>query len=85
MTRHPCLYPDNVFVFPAAARALVQDRAAIVATAVLQVTRLALLAWLDHGDASLLATARSEIETLLRCEFSDVPRTTLNEIRREDG
>lgn len=60
------------------------DRAAVVATAILQIVRRELFAWVDRDtDADLTAT-RTEIETLLRNEFHDVARTTLNEIRRED-
>jgi hypothetical protein len=63
------------------------DRAAVVATAILQTVRRALLEWLhrDGSDDAGLAAARTEIETLLGDEFADVARTTRNEIRREDG
>jgi hypothetical protein len=61
-----------------------QDRAAAVTTAVLAIIRHALIDWLDRGNADF-ASARGAVEQLLRDEFSDIARTTLNEIRREDG
>jgi uncharacterized protein (DUF2267 family) len=61
-----------------------RDRAAVVTGAVLHIVRRALLEWLDGDDVSF-AAARTEVETLLRAEFHDIARTTLNEIRREDG
>jgi hypothetical protein len=62
----------------------VNDRAAVTTTAILQTVRKGLLAWLDgkHPD---MAGTRAEIQTLLRDEFADVARETLNQIRREDG
>jgi hypothetical protein len=60
------------------------DRAAVVTTAVLQIIRKALLAWLDGGQRNV-ANTRAEIQILLCDEFSDVARETRNEIRREDG
>ena len=59
------------------------DRAAVVTSAILQTFRRALLGWIDGSDAGT-TTARSEIEALLRDEFSDVAHTTLNEIRQGD-
>ena len=59
------------------------DRAAVVATAVLQIIRETLLAWL-RGDDVNLGAARAQIEVILRDEFHDVARATTNEIRRED-
>ena len=60
------------------------DRAAAVTTAILQALRKALLAWLD-GNHPDMAGTRAEIQSLLRDEFADVARETLNQIRREDG
>jgi hypothetical protein len=61
-----------------------RDRAAVTATAILQIIRRALVAWLDRDHADF-AAVRAEIETVLRDEFADVARTTLTEIRHEDG
>ena len=58
----------------------VRDRAAVVATAVLQELR-SVLRCCGHAD---FAGARAAIEALLRDEFADVARTTLSEIRCED-
>ena len=79
--------PNNVLTFPApaAARVSAQDRAAAVTTPVLAIVCHALRDWIDQDDAADLADVRAEIETLLREEFADVARTTLSEIRREDG
>jgi hypothetical protein len=60
-----------------------QDRAAVVTTAILRVVRDALSNWFDHGHADM-AGARAAIYGILRDEFADIARTTLNEIRRED-
>jgi hypothetical protein len=54
------------------------DRAAVTTTMILQVVREAQLAWLRDQ------AVRAEIETLLRGEFADVARTTLNEIRNSE-
>jgi hypothetical protein len=62
---------------------MTRDRAAVVTTAILQSIRKALLAWLD-GDRPDIASLRIKIQTLLRDEFADVARETLNQIRRED-
>ena len=62
----------------------VRDRAAVTTTAILQIVRKALLAWLDGGQRNMAGT-RAEIQTLLRDEFADVARETRNQIRREDG
>lgn len=50
------------------------DRAAIVAAAILQIIKRALLDWID-GDGADLATVRGEIELLLRDEFNRNERT----------
>jgi hypothetical protein len=60
-----------------------QDRAAIVTTAILQIVRGVLIAWL-HGEHVDIAGARAAIEALLRDEFGDTARTTLNEKRLVD-
>ena len=60
-----------------------KDRAAVVAPAILQIVRGVLTAWL-HGERADMAGARAEIEALLRDEFGDTARTTLNEIRLDD-
>jgi hypothetical protein len=49
------------------------DPAAVVATAILQIVRSALLAWL-HRDHADMASARAEIEEVLRTEFYDIER-----------
>lgn len=60
-----------------------QDRAAVVTTAILQIVRGVLAAWL-HGEHADMAGARTAIEALLRDEFGDTASTTLNEIRLDD-
>ena len=60
-----------------------QDRAAVVTTAILQIVRGVLIAWL-HGERADMAGVRDAIESLLRDEFGDTARTTLNEIRLDD-
>ena len=62
----------------------VRDRAAVTTTAILQIVRKALLAWLNGGQCNMAST-RAEIQALLRDEFSDVAREAHNQIRREDG
>ena len=57
-----------------------QDRAAVVTREIVQIVRDALIAWV-HGEHADMAGARDAIESLLRDEFNDVARTTLNEIR----
>ena len=57
-----------------------QDRAHVVATQVLQVIRAALRDW-PHDHDMIIATARAEIIEVLRDEFGDITRTTVNEIR----
>ena len=59
------------------------DRSAVVTTAILQIVRRVLTAWLRREHAGM-AGVRVEIAALLRDEFNDVARTTLNEIRLED-
>jgi hypothetical protein len=59
----------------------VRDRAAVATTAILQIVRKALLAWLNGGQCNMAST-RAEIQALLRDEFA---RETRNQIRREDG
>jgi hypothetical protein len=60
-----------------------RDRAAVVATAILQIVETALRDLLRgaHGDAGAL---HREITALLRDEIDNVARTTLNEIRSPD-
>ena len=48
-----------------------------------QIVRGVLTAWL-HGEHADMAGARAAIESLLRDEFDDTARTTLNEIRLDD-
>jgi hypothetical protein len=60
------------------------DRASVTATVILQIVRSALTAWLQRDQAAV-ASVRGEVEAVLRAEFDDVVRTTLSEIRREDG
>ena len=60
------------------------DRATVVATAILQIVRGALIAWL-HGEHADMAGTRAAIEAYLRDEFADAKRTTANEIRPRDG
>lgn len=64
-------------------RAHTQDRAATVTTAVIQVLRVALLAWFD-SDHTAIAEARSEIEMLLRNEFEEIGRQARDEITLTD-
>jgi hypothetical protein len=52
-------------------RSHARDRAAAATTAVIQVLKVALLAWFDCADADITA-ARSEIEMLLRNEFEEI-------------
>jgi hypothetical protein len=54
------------------------DRAAVVASAVLQ-----LRSRHRNGDRSAIPLARLEVEELLRGEFHDIQQKTLNEIRTE--
>lgn len=58
------------------------DRAAVTTTAILQIVRVVLHAWLDHGRAPVVA--RAAIEDLLRDEFADVANTAVSEIRPND-
>ena len=59
------------------------DRAAVVATAIMQIVEAALRAVLHDGDDNDEGcTLRAAIEALLRDEFADIARTTLSEIRR---
>ena len=60
-------------------RSHARDRAAAATTAVIQVLKVALLAWFDCADADITA-ARSEIEMLLRNEFEEIAR----QVRDED-
>ena len=66
-----------------AQRARHADRAAVATTAILQIVRDALTAWVDRDRADL-ARVRTAIETVLREEFADIQQQTLTEIRRED-
>ena len=59
------------------------DRAAVVATAIIQTIVTALRSRLDDPNASL-ATVRPEIETLLRGEFHEIERQVRDEIRLVD-
>jgi hypothetical protein len=59
------------------------DRAAVVATAIIQIFTTALRRWLA-GDASTLANVRAEIASVLHDEFADVARMTRDEIRIDD-
>ena len=59
------------------------ERAAVVATAVLQIFEAWLRAML-RSEPSEAGALRSEIAAKLRDEFDDVMRTTLNEIRPPD-
>jgi hypothetical protein len=59
------------------------DRAAVVASAVLQVVGDALRCRHRNGDRSAIPLARLEVEELLRGEFHDIQQKTLNEIRTE--
>ena len=52
-----------------------RDRAAVVTAAAIQILERALLAGADT------ATARGELEALLRDEFADVARQAVSEIR----
>ena len=60
-----------------------KDRAAVVTRAILQIVRGALIAWV-HRERADMEGAGAEIEALLRDEFGDTARTTLNEIRLDD-
>ncbi len=53
------------------------DRAAIVSRVFLQIVA-------DHVRTDGTDSLRQQIEALVRTEFAEVVRTTLNEIRRED-
>jgi hypothetical protein len=61
-----------------------KDRAAIVATAIIQTIVVALLARLDDPNASLVAV-RPEIETLLRDEFYENARQARDDIPPVDN
>lgn len=54
------------------------DRAAVVTEAILQIVRAALLARL-RGERATVADVHTEIEDVLRGEFADVVRETMNE------
>jgi hypothetical protein len=56
------------------------DRAAVATTAIMQVVGHALRARC-RGNTSAIVAARTEIEALLREEFHDIQRQTLNETR----
>ena len=56
-----------------------RDRAAAVATAILQIVAESLRDWL-HGRPHEIATARTEIEALLRDEFCENARDARDEI-----
>jgi hypothetical protein len=60
-----------------------KDRAAVVARAILQIVRGALIAWV-HRERADMEGAGAEIEALLRDEFNDVALATRNEIRLDD-
>ena len=64
-------------------RSHARDRAAAATTAVIQVLRVALLAWFDCGYADI-AAAHSEIEILLRNEFEEIARQARDEITLAD-
>ena len=64
-------------------RSHARDRSAAVTTAVIQVLRVALLAWFDRDDADI-AAVRSEIEMLLRNEFEEIARQARDEITLAD-
>jgi hypothetical protein len=70
MTVHCRVKQPGFCNIPAAA---VRDRAAVVATAVLQIV-----------ETAPCAQWRGQIETYLRDEFSDIAQQSLNEIRRKD-
>lgn len=55
-----------------------QDRAAAVTTTVIAISRRL------PCDGASLALVRAEIEAVLRDEFSDIKRQTLNDIRLND-
>ena len=59
------------------------DRAAVVATAIIQTIVTALRSRLDDPNASL-ATVRPEIEAILRQEFSEIARNARDEIALAD-
>jgi hypothetical protein len=59
------------------------DRAAVVTTSILLVTRRALRGWL-HRDRVDLAAVRAEIEAMLRDEFTNIAQTTRDEIRESE-
>jgi hypothetical protein len=64
-------------------RARHADRAAVVTTAILQIIRRELRAWVDREGADL-AGVRAAIETGLREEVADIQQQTLTEIRPND-
>jgi hypothetical protein len=61
------------------------DRAAVVATAILQIVEATLRAAL-HGDGNDDGcTMRAALEATLRDEFADIALAALHEIRPDDG
>jgi len=60
-----------------------RDRAAVVASAILEIVRDALAAWArrDHVD---LAATRAEIEQILREEFDDAVREATSDLPTPD-
>jgi hypothetical protein len=59
------------------------DRAAAVATSILQIVETSLRAFL-RGDHSDVGALRDVIAATLRDEFEDIAHTTLSEIRPQD-
>lgn len=60
-----------------------RDRAAVAATAIVQIIATALRAWF-HGDRADFAAVRVAIETLLRDEFHEITRQVRDETRLAD-
>ena len=60
-----------------------QDRATVVTRVILHIVVTALRPWFA-GEPVCLAGVRTEIETVLRDEFSDIQRMTRDEIRESE-
>lgn len=63
--------------------AIGRDRAVVVTTAILQVVRETLIAWLRHDHADT-AAMRADIEEILRDEFADAERHAVSDISSTD-
>jgi hypothetical protein len=65
-------------------RSQARDRANVIATVIISIIVDALRDWL-HGEAADLAGVRSQIESLLRDEFTDIKREAAGEREIHDA